>query len=461
MLQPRNESSPTDVEDWMNCIQVVELIIKTRELPARSAKKKAKHLYPLSREIWSRFPAELHDCILDHLHDDRKTLAACSLVCKSWNVSSTYRLFHDAATIRVHQQNYRQLLEVLAGQRLNVYIGRLHLIGYVYPWSDGDWSFQFNDRLGAFMGLPCVKFLCLEYHHTTILPRFSAAIAQNFSGVTDLELRSIQLDSCTIFFQVIAALPLLRRLALVQMRWYNAGVKILPEQKLSSMDAVPRNLVDLVIDRLTCSNTGAGRSSKMAPMLLWLTSHLSIRRLTIGKLHAHLATPLLTGLLGPGLSHLIIHADHAHGLDLSRAALRTFEITNIPCDRTRPKNIWVAALLSRSFQRHSTASPPTPVPQRLALFLDLLDQEGLDTIYWPEIADVFTEMASPREGTAVSAAPAPGGPGMGTGLQRVDIFVSQFKTWAEDSVPERLPAPRSYMLRTGQGKRQYTLDMFG
>jgi hypothetical protein len=85
----------------------------------------------------------------------------------------------------------------------------------------------------------------------------------------------------------------------------------------------------------------------------------------------------------------------------------------------------------------------------------------LDTVYWPEIADVFTEMASSREGTALSAAPALGDPGMGTGLQRVDIFVSQFKTWAEDAVPERLPAPRSYMLRTGQGKRQYTLDMFG
>jgi hypothetical protein len=111
--------------------------------------------------------------------------------------------------------------------------------------------------------------------------------------------------------------------------------------KLPSMDAVPRNLVDLVIDRLTCPNTGAGRSSEMAPMLLWLTSHLSIRRLTIGKLHAHLATPLLTGLLGPGLKHLIIHADHAHGKFASSARIRvliririTFCVT-----RYRPRSL--------------------------------------------------------------------------------------------------------------------------
>ncbi|KDR76986.1 hypothetical protein GALMADRAFT_267206 [Galerina marginata CBS 339.88] len=39
-------------------------------------------------------PQELVDAIIDHLHLDIQTLAACGLVCKSWVPSSRYHLFH-------------------------------------------------------------------------------------------------------------------------------------------------------------------------------------------------------------------------------------------------------------------------------------------------------------------------------------------------------------------------------
>lgn len=39
------------------------------------------------------FPQEILDAIIDHLYDDPVTLQRCSLVCKSWEPSSTYHLF--------------------------------------------------------------------------------------------------------------------------------------------------------------------------------------------------------------------------------------------------------------------------------------------------------------------------------------------------------------------------------
>jgi hypothetical protein len=42
-----------------------------------------------------KLPAELMDRIIDFLHSDKRTLSACSLVCKSWVPSSRYHLFRD------------------------------------------------------------------------------------------------------------------------------------------------------------------------------------------------------------------------------------------------------------------------------------------------------------------------------------------------------------------------------
>ncbi|KAI0685592.1 hypothetical protein C8T65DRAFT_592089 [Cerioporus squamosus] len=39
-------------------------------------------------------PSELWDMIHDHLHDDKATLKAASLVCKTWTPSSRYHLFY-------------------------------------------------------------------------------------------------------------------------------------------------------------------------------------------------------------------------------------------------------------------------------------------------------------------------------------------------------------------------------
>jgi hypothetical protein len=40
-----------------------------------------------------KLPTEVQDIVIDHLHDDRKILKQCSLVCRGWVFSSSFHLF--------------------------------------------------------------------------------------------------------------------------------------------------------------------------------------------------------------------------------------------------------------------------------------------------------------------------------------------------------------------------------
>ncbi|KAJ6616521.1 hypothetical protein B0H10DRAFT_1398195 [Mycena sp. CBHHK59/15] len=126
--------------------------------------------FSLSHNICDRFPSELHDQIIDHLHNDKHSLANCSLVCKAWLTSARYHLFQNASTIRIHRKNFPQFYELLATGRLSEYIGRLeieqggsHRVA-AFPGEDGDDKvFQFDDHLRQFTGLASLKYLRLGW----------------------------------------------------------------------------------------------------------------------------------------------------------------------------------------------------------------------------------------------------------------------------------------------------------
>ncbi|KAJ7479707.1 hypothetical protein FB451DRAFT_1556564 [Mycena latifolia] len=371
-------------------------------------------LSPLSRDLSSGFPSELHDCIIDHLHDDRHTLATCSLVCIAWHASSTYHLFQNASTIRVHRQNFQRFCQLLASQRLNTYIGRLNLESHIIDESfDGvpDDTFQFNDHLACFTGLPNVKYLRLDYHHDYLLPGFFAGLAENFSGVTDLELSSIHFESFTQFLHVHASLPLLHRLALVAVIFFHEDRDVSP-----ALYTAPSRLIDVVVD-----------CSRIFPALRWLPSNPCIRRLAIGRLrqpaHFTLYTAALRAL-GPNLEHLIIYDPSNTDMpDLSPAtALRTLQITGIRCAPpfSSADLAWIPTLLSQLKSR---------VLERIVLVVQLPDRAGLDLLDWPRLAALEY-------------------------VQLLEFSLSSHKKWAMKEIDERL-RPRGYVLRVGQWERGY------
>ncbi|KAJ6524230.1 hypothetical protein DFH09DRAFT_1189667 [Mycena vulgaris] len=400
-----------------------------RSKPTKQKKQKnplfSDPISPLSLDLSARVPSELHDYIIGQARNDLLTLSACSLVCRSWHASSTCHMFQTAATIHVHRNNFLRFCELLATQRLNAYIGRLNLKSDIIDEThDGGPTFQFNEHLQCFVGLQTVKYLRLEYYHAPPLPAFFTALAQNFSSVTALELSSMHFVSFGQIVNVHAALPLLRRLALVAVLFYEED----NDTNLSSnLSTTSSGLVDVVVDCVP-----------IASALLWLPSHSSIRRLAIGRLRSPADAALVSALLhalGPALEHLIIYDASTTELpELAPAtSLRTLEITGIQCAPYRNSDelvllraqlAWLPALLS---QLNSRAL------QRIVLVVELPFRDGLNVLDWPRLVTL-------------------------EGVERLEFSLSYHKKWAAKFIDEQLRA-RRYVLHVGQWERRYQYEL--
>ncbi|KAJ6480119.1 hypothetical protein C8R45DRAFT_1076303 [Mycena sanguinolenta] len=389
-------------------------------------------LSALSPDICVRYPSELHDYILDHLHNDKHTLFACSLVCRAWNASSRYHLFQNACTIRVHHGNFREFCELLACQRLNAYIGRLHLQSHLIHETAPDEGFQFNQHLSRLGRLPHLRYLHLDYHHDDVHAEFLAALTQNFPSINEIEFTSMHFTSFTQFVHIMDSLNLLRRISLDRVLFYDRRYGENGENLGGTAPSyMPSNLTDVV------AHCGYDAT---APVLLWLLSQPYVRRLAVAiepqrrEEHTALLSDILR-MLGSRLEHLIIKdADNTHLPDLSlTTGLHTFTISGIQCLQTNTSVDldWVSTLLS---QVHS------PDLKCVVFVVDLRERRGLDLLDWARIREFLAQQRS---------------------LRRVQFYLSAHKKWATPTIADRL-SPRAYALRVGQleGRYRYSLDMF-
>ncbi|KAJ7711295.1 hypothetical protein B0H14DRAFT_3639908 [Mycena olivaceomarginata] len=341
----------------------------------------------------------------------------------------------NACTIHVDCHNFRQFCELLATQRLNIYIGRLHLKSHViderFAGGPNETS-QFNDHLHLLTGLPSLKYLSFEYHHDSLLPGFFAAIAQNFASVTDPEFSSMHFDAFSQFVEILNLLTCLRCVALNGVLWYDVDSDSDSEEDATLPTYMPGSLADFVAN---C------RFQQMAPVLHWLPSQPSIHRLAIAmgalsyiNLNTALVSDVLRTLSG-SLKHLIVcDGPRTFVPDLScLTVLRTLEIAGIQplphnsCDDFQ----WVPALLSLL---------NSPVLQCIVLATRLQDRAGLDLLDWPRLAEILGSIRS---------------------LRWVDFYLLSHKNWAAQVISERL-GPCMYVLRVNQleGQYEYSLGMF-
>ncbi|KAJ7901044.1 hypothetical protein B0H14DRAFT_3852252 [Mycena olivaceomarginata] len=292
--------------------------------------------------------------------------------------------------------------------------------------------FQFNDHLHLLAGLPSLKYLSFEYHHDSLLPGFFAAVAQNFASVTDLEFSSMHFDAFAQFVEILDLLPCLRRVALNGVLWYDVDSDSDSEEDAPLPTYMPGPLADFVAN---C------HFQQMAPVLHWLRSQPSLRRLAIAMGASSYINPdtalvsdTLRTLRG-SLEHLILcDAPRAFVPDLScLTMLRTLEIAGIQPlpHNSRDDFQWVLALLSLL---------NSPVLQRIVLVIRLQDRAGLDLLDWPRLTEILGGIRS---------------------LRRVDFYLSSHKNWAAQVITERL-GPRTYVLRVNQleGQYEYSLGMF-
>jgi hypothetical protein len=276
-------------------------------------------LGPLSPHVSDRFPPELVDRILDHLHSDRNTLSSCSLVCKAWLASSRYQLFGNA-TVRLHQNNAAQFFELLdAPSSIACYICHLEVEeGRFYRLPDSeDSESQVNDSeagddgiLPRVTGLVSITSLRLRSLHGDLPHAVTRSLMRNFQTLIELELYSCVLESFAQFLCIVGTLPLLQRIRLAFVCWDN---------ELSSAPDNQRPLSHL-------RDLDFHSSDHVSELLDWLLSYERVPAISHLKLDC-ITQAATTGqflyALGPTLEHIVLRGftDHSKRMSIRSVTL--------------------------------------------------------------------------------------------------------------------------------------------
>ena len=83
-------------------------VVRTRQLALISHKSSSDHS---PYRMPPKLPAELSDAIIDHLHNDKASLAACALVCKGWVPASRHHLFRSVVIDPLHVAAFISLVQ--------------------------------------------------------------------------------------------------------------------------------------------------------------------------------------------------------------------------------------------------------------------------------------------------------------------------------------------------------------
>ncbi|KZT00844.1 uncharacterized protein LAESUDRAFT_764239 [Laetiporus sulphureus 93-53] len=151
-------------------------------------------------------PPELWDRITDHLHDDRPSLTAASLISRACLPASRLHRFHSLILTRESYLSFSALL--FASPALGFAVRDLCLVSHSNvsrAWSDDDALDTF------FAALPCVGALALvQMRMEDALYR---ATVQNLEGLKSLEIDACAFASYRDLVELVASFPQLRSLA--------------------------------------------------------------------------------------------------------------------------------------------------------------------------------------------------------------------------------------------------------
>ncbi len=147
-------------------------------------------------------PPELTDMVVDHLHDDKPSLSACSLVSRSWLCSARYHMFHslNIRGLSVVEGFERFLRFLDSAPDVWMFVKELRLLGHIVSSSPHATHFCHLTPLALLSilsKLQSLRSLTLEglswdsSEHNS--PRFTAANTLAVIGALDtLTLRQVQ-----------------------------------------------------------------------------------------------------------------------------------------------------------------------------------------------------------------------------------------------------------------------------
>ncbi|KAF9052561.1 hypothetical protein BDP27DRAFT_1433801 [Rhodocollybia butyracea] len=193
---------------------------------------------------------ELAELVIDHLSDDPKTLATCSLVCSTWIARTRHLMFE---TVHLNPRRSKTFIRLLSCVYSTIlpHIHRLDIdCQATRVLSDEESTLSFDRFLLALNKINVlhdIRILCLQDVDWTTYPLdVQSSIAATFHGVfpsvTHLQLNQVVLHDIRQLNRVLRSLPELERL--------EASLKFLkyPEYAMGhpgEESRLPRNLKDI------------------------------------------------------------------------------------------------------------------------------------------------------------------------------------------------------------------------
>jgi hypothetical protein len=139
--------------------------------------------------------------IIDHLHDDKTALEACSLVCKTWTRSAQFHLFSDLIV------TWKDVAQLVQPASVVIPLVR-HLRLYYQDW---------NINLPLLVGFESIKSLTIsDLVSHSLDNRALLALHCNFSAAVILRLKEVYFDNISDLVHFVCAFPRLQALSITQ-----------------------------------------------------------------------------------------------------------------------------------------------------------------------------------------------------------------------------------------------------
>ncbi|KJA18274.1 hypothetical protein HYPSUDRAFT_964250 [Hypholoma sublateritium FD-334 SS-4] len=155
------------------------------------------------------FPNELVDAIIDHNHDDRKTLLATALVSRQWTRASRYHVFTE---VKISHQNAREFLGLLTIQHCT-FTAALQSLDIELVAGSQRWLGECFRRLLSLERINISSMALSGPSNTVVRDEAVAAIALHSQEITRFTVAALVFDSFTSFAGLLCCFPALQHLS--------------------------------------------------------------------------------------------------------------------------------------------------------------------------------------------------------------------------------------------------------
>ena len=204
---------------YSNCLYSLVSFLKILSAISSSMYSTGNSLSPLPVRLSARVAPEIQDRILDNLHDSKKDLSICSIVCKSWLSTCRFHLFAEV----IYNEEFARFLDssTHALNSVGPYIKQITMKG---PFSQNDRTYISAHSILRLKGVVKLHIQTFNWesvealtYPTSFLFLIPGSVLSRH--LTSLTLRFIKFPSFTVLAALLDALHVLQELLIFDVTW--------------------------------------------------------------------------------------------------------------------------------------------------------------------------------------------------------------------------------------------------